>query len=97
MARFLAASQLNHMKTQIEGATMKSATPRTGSQKTVTGSKSANSSLRVKVGPERIILGDGLQPLMFQTKKGTLFLQAQTSPTPGFKPAKKNPISGYGH
>ena len=54
-------------------------------------------ALRVKVGPERIILGDGLQPFMFQTKKGTLFLQAQTSPTPGFKIAATNPIPGYGH
>lgn len=53
--------------------------------------------LRIKIGPEKIILGDGLQPFMFQTKQGTLFLQAQTSPTPGFKIAGKNPFPGYGH
>src|ERR1051325_11129965 len=57
----------------------------------------APARLRIKVGPERIILGDGLQPFMFQTNKGTLFLQAQTSPTPGFKIAATNPIPGYGH
>ena len=56
---------------------------------------SAARALRVKVGPERIVLGDGLQPFMFQTKKGTLFLQAQTSPTPGFRIAATNPIPGY--
>src|SRR5688572_12613656 len=54
-------------------------------------------ALRVKVGPERIILGDGLQPFGFRTRKGTLYLQAQTSPTPGFKLASNNPIPGYGH
>src|SRR5262245_49226729 len=72
---------------------MKDSNRKTGAKK----ERPRPTRLQIKVGPERIILGDGLQPFMFQTKKGALFLQAQTSPTPGFEKAAKNPIPGYGH
>jgi hypothetical protein len=50
--------------------------------------------LRVDVGPERIVLTDGLQPFIFQSAKGTLFVQAQMNPPPGYKPPPKNAIPG---
>jgi hypothetical protein len=39
----------------------------------------SKSRLRVEVGPEKIILTDGLQPFLFRTKQGTLVAQAQLS------------------
>jgi hypothetical protein len=51
---------------------------------------------RVTVGPERMVLTDGLQPFMFRSSKGTLFLQAQFTGPPGFKCRPKDVIPGDG-
>ncbi len=53
-------------------------------------------SLRVEVGPEKIVFTDGLQPILFRTNKGTLFVQAATTPPPGWVPPQQNvfPIPG---
>jgi len=48
----------------------------------------------VQIGPERIILTDGLQPFAFRTSKGTLVAQAQLSFPPGYKPPAKNAYPG---
>jgi hypothetical protein len=40
--------------------------------------------LKVEIGPERIILPGGLQPFMFQSKKGTLLVEGMMPEPPGF-------------
>ncbi|NQU09497.1 hypothetical protein HQ590_01790, partial [bacterium] len=52
--------------------------------------------LNIRVGPERQVLADGLQPFMFRTRRGTLFLQGQLTAPPGFVPRKKDVIPGDG-
>ena len=52
--------------------------------------------LRVAVGPERIVLTDGLQPFLFRGPKGTLFLQAQYTAPHDFVPPSKDMIPGGG-
>lgn len=44
----------------------------------------------VEIGPEQIVLTDGLQPFMFQTAKGTLVAMAQLSVPPEYKFPEKN-------
>lgn len=44
--------------------------------------------LQVKIGSERIVLTDGLQPFGFKTSDGTLVVQAQLSYPPGQRPEK---------
>lgn len=39
----------------------------------------------VDIGPERIVLTDGLQPFAYRTPAGTLLLQAQASLPPGYQ------------
>ena len=53
-------------------------------------------SLRIQVGPERIVLVDGLQPFLFRSRQGTVFVQAQLTAPPGFKPRAKDVIPGDG-
>jgi hypothetical protein len=44
--------------------------------------------MKINVGPERMVLTDGLQPFMFRTSRGTIFVQAQLSyPSNYVKPA----------
>jgi len=50
----------------------------------------AGEDLRVTVGPERIILPDGLQPFMFQSRNGTLVVQGQMPEPPGFIAPNRN-------
>ena len=52
--------------------------------------------MSIQVGPERIVLTDGLQPFLFRTSKGTLFLQAQYTAPAGFVYAAKDMIPGGG-
>jgi len=52
--------------------------------------------LNVRVEAERMVLSDGLQPFMFRSWKGTMFLQAQFTAPPGFKAAGVNVIPGDG-
>lgn len=47
-------------------------------------------ALRVEVGPERIILTDGLQPVLLRTSKGTLYVHAGASTPPGWGFARRN-------
>lgn len=46
------------------------------------------------IGPERIVLTDGLQPFLLRTSRGTLFAQCQMSFPPGYKPAAHNAYPG---
>ncbi|OGV68568.1 MAG: hypothetical protein A2269_01340, partial [Lentisphaerae bacterium RIFOXYA12_FULL_60_10] len=48
--------------------------------------------LNVRVGAERIVLTDGLQPFMFRSRRGTIFLQSQLTAPPGFKAVAVNVI-----
>lgn len=50
--------------------------------------------MRITIGPERHVFSDGLQPFMLRTDKGTLFVQAQLSMPPGYKPPAKNAAPG---
>lgn len=50
--------------------------------------------LQIKVGPERIVHTDGIQPFMFQSSKGTLFNQSQLSFAPGYVSPAKNRFPG---
>lgn len=54
------------------------------------------SSLRIQVGPERMVLVDGLQPFLFRSRRGTMFLQAQLSIPPGYvKSRELDSVGGY--
>jgi len=44
----------------------------------------------VEIGPEQIVLTDGLQVYMFQTSKGTLVAMAQLSLPPGYQLPERN-------
>jgi hypothetical protein len=55
-----------------------------------------SSRLKIHVGPERHVLSDGLQPFLFRTRRGTLFVQAQLTAPPGFVPRTKDVIPGDG-
>ncbi|MBI3920409.1 MAG: exo-alpha-sialidase [Armatimonadetes bacterium] len=57
-------------------------------------SPSLQSRLKVDVGPERIVLTDGLQPFMFRTDSGTLFAQAQLSFPYNYIRPEKNAFPG---
>src|SRR4051812_19290315 len=48
----------------------------------------------VELGPERVIFSDGLQPFLFRTSSGTLFVQAQLQFPPGYVPPAKNAYPG---
>lgn len=48
----------------------------------------------VAIGPERIILTDGLQPYVFRTAAGRLIVQAQLSFPPGYQPLAANQFPG---
>lgn len=50
--------------------------------------------MKCDVGPERIILTDGLQPYVFRTGQGALFCQAQLSFPPGYRPPAENAFPG---
>lgn len=50
--------------------------------------------LKLVIGPEQIILPDGLQPFLFQSAKGTLILQAQLPFPPGYVKPPKNAYPG---
>src|ERR1051325_11202901 len=58
---------------------------------------STNGSLRVTVGPERMVLTDGIQPFLFYSNKGTLFLQAHLSALPEFLATKPNGVGIVGN
>ncbi len=53
-------------------------------------------STRITVGPERMLLADGLQPFLLLTRGGTMFVQGQLTAPPGFVRAKQNVIPGDG-
>lgn len=50
--------------------------------------------MKIEVGPERMILSDGLQPFLVASKKGTLFVQGQLSFPPGYRPPAENAFPG---
>jgi len=54
--------------------------------------------VRVEVGPERIVLTDGLQPFMVRSGSGAIWVMAQTTTPPGFVPPPRNAmpmVPGY--
>lgn len=48
----------------------------------------------VELGPERVILSDGLQPFMFRSNSGALVLQAQLRFPPRYVPPERNAFPG---
>lgn len=50
--------------------------------------------MKIDVGPERMVLTDGLQPFMFRTSKGTIFVQAQLSYSSNYKRPEANVYPG---
>lgn len=56
--------------------------------------KKASGDLHLHIGPERIILTDGLQPFGFQTGSGAIVVQAQASFPPGYERPEKNAFPG---
>lgn len=50
--------------------------------------------MQITLGTERIVMTDGLQPYLFRSSKGTLYIQAQLTPPPGYKPPEKNAFPG---
>ena len=51
--------------------------------------------MKIKVGPERMVVADGLQPFACMTRRGTIYLQCQLTAPHGVKFTKKNIIPGH--
>jgi hypothetical protein len=49
--------------------------------------------VRVEVGPERIVLTDGLQPFMVRSASGAIWVMAQTTAPPGFVLPPRNAMA----